>query len=116
MMREVFDEEAEKRSLMMQRPRKCDGEADGFECEHLWYQVMPVRSSHADLLKIGERTRACTLHPGHLGAMDDLYDMPHTCNRYKKSDRPYDATTRMYDPLTPDQVDALSVPADDEDA
>lgn len=115
MVLQIIDENVRKRSLMLQKPRLCNGEANGQECTHYFQCTVPLEVQNADHLHRGETTRMCLLikitgKDGSGGPMDlgdGGCEMPTACNRYEPSARRY-TPTEAYEPLTPEQIEALA--------
>lgn len=90
----MHEDKREKRlSIMNQQSTKCDGQQDGFECEHFLRFTQKIDTPAAISLAKGETSRWCTVtswagEPLDLG--DAGKDMAVACNRYQPSQRKFD--------------------------
>lgn len=112
MARYFKDADADARSAMMKFPCMCTGQKTGWQCQHYWYQQIPMDAYNSDELKVGERTRTCMLvNPTQLA---DMIDLPSVCTQYKSTGsllnrilgqaRPYAPDQEAYEPYTMEEV------------
>jgi hypothetical protein len=119
----IHDPEADKRSIMMQRPALCNGQAKGRSCVHYWVHVEKVESNNADNLRLGEIFRGCVLHASLVHEMT-ASQLATICNKYTPRKPPiwkrplvvlgladdlgkYDPAVEEYNPLTPEEIREL---------
>jgi hypothetical protein len=119
----IEDPEAEKRSLMMRRKALCNGASTGRCCVHYWVHVEKVESNNADYLRRGELYRVCGYHPSIANEMSHE-QLATECNQFVPRRLPmwkrplallrivsdpgkYDPSFEDYQPLTPEQIQAL---------
>jgi len=108
----VHDAESDsKRSLMRRARYLCNGEQTGLQCQHYWHSVVPLDVLNAVALKQGETNRQCLRHPGveiRLTAEDGgPPEMATYCNQYAASDRAFDPELETFNPLSPEEIEAL---------
>ena len=107
------DAGAKDRSPMLRQLTLCDGQKDGFECKHYWRQTVRKDTLNPDNLRKGETFRYCKLAinaPDHNMAMfiNGTSELAVECTEYcKDRRRPYDAKADAYDPLTPEEIQAM---------
>jgi hypothetical protein len=96
---------------MRGRPYLCNGQATGRQCKFYWHTIIPVDVMNASALRQGETARQCIRHPSlevRLTAEDGgLPEMATVCNLYEASRRRYDEHLEEYNPLTPEEIEAL---------
>jgi len=111
-----IDPEAEKRSLMNKQPAVCNGEATGFACKHYWTVIMRVDAQNPDHLRTGEKVRRClVIAPEIVELGDGTKELAVHCSRYvKDASRPYDPGFEEYNPLSPEEIEALQEPSGQE--
>ena len=81
-MAEIFDPEAEKRSLMMAQKVICNGQKTGVRCKYYWRLTRQISAINPDFLREGERVRVCNLlAPGDFIALEEG-ELPVRCNNY----------------------------------
>lgn len=101
------DKEDQRKSLQNKAKPLCNGAATGCECKHFWLTVLPIDVHNATALRQGEASRLCTLETFADGMRLGREEMPVYCNRYEPSDRPYAREIEDYNPLTPEEIDAV---------
>jgi hypothetical protein len=95
------DPDSDARSAMMKFPCMCTGQKTGWQCQFYWYQQIPMDSLNSDEMKLGERTRACTLVlPSQLA---DMIDLPSVCTQYKSTGGILNRILGQARPYAPDQ-------------
>lgn len=96
---------------MYAKPYVCNGQATGKQCKHYWHTVVPLDVQNAVALHRGETNRMCTLHPGLeirlTSESGQTLEMATFCNRYEPSSRDYDPSLERFDPLSPEEIEAL---------
>lgn len=107
------DPNAQARSPMLRQLTVCDGQRDGHECKHYWRQVVKKDTLNPDNLRKGETYRYCLRAlnaPDHNMAMfiNGTSELAVECTEYRKDRRrPHDPNVDAYDPLTPEEIQAL---------
>lgn len=108
---------------MLQKKPVCTGAATGYQCKHYWLRFAPVVANNPDMVRDGERGRACLLSEAFLPEFDSQ-DTPTYCNRYEPRPAPglvnivrralgaggfvpYARDKEEYNPLTPEQIREL---------
>jgi hypothetical protein len=104
-----IDPNAEKRSVMLKQPSFCNGEATGFACKHYWTVIMRVDVQNPDHLRTGEKVRRClVIAPEIIELGDGTRELAVHCSRYEQdTNRPYDPDFEEYNPMSPEEIDAL---------
>lgn len=109
----LHDPGAKARSPMLRQLTLCNGQKEGYECKHYWRQTVRKDTLNPDNLRKGETFRYCKLAmvaPDHNMAMFIHGDaeMAVECTEYcKDKKRPYDPDIDDYNPLTPEEIQAL---------
>lgn len=111
MMKE--DPKARERSLMYKNPTVCDGQRDGKQCKHYWFSISRIDVINPDELRRGRKDRFCILLGNPYSMGDGSSEMATYCNQYDPSDKDYDPTFAVNQPMTEDEVLSLRGEAPD---
>ena len=113
------DPKADARSLMNKQKFMCNGEATGLKCRHYWASVLKIDAVNPDALRTGEKHRKCLRVPGVIIDLegDNIPEMAVKCDQYDPSPfwarRSYDPDFEKYNPMTPEEIDAMRAADDD---
>jgi hypothetical protein len=110
-----YDEDAQKRSLMLKQPVLCNGQQTGHPCKHYWAMLRNVNSHNPDFLRQGEKLRFCRAwgyEPLEFG--EGVTELATYCTMYEPDiRREYDDDFEDYKGIAPEEMDelGLNVPA-----
>lgn len=95
-------------SLMTAKPKLCNGQATGFQCKHYWGQGMAIDVPNAHHLRYGRKNRLCLVMASeHWDLGEEGREMLHYCTLYEPSTRKYDPDFEVFNPLSPEDAEAL---------